>query len=61
MTLCHQFHQHFTSTFFVQKRIEQLFFFLEFGFERKQIEQLFSNYDRLCDFWRKDIVRKTRA
>jgi len=38
-----QFHQRFTCAFFVWK----------------QIEQLFSKYVRLCDFWRQNVVCKT--
>jgi hypothetical protein len=37
-----QFHQHLTRAFFV----------------RKQIEQLFSSYVRLCNFWRQNFVQK---
>ncbi len=37
-----QFHQHFMRAFFV----------------RKQIEQLFSSYIWLCNFWHQNFVRK---
>ncbi len=37
-----QFHQHFTLMFFVQK----------------EIEQFFSNYVWICDFWRQNFVQK---
>ncbi len=40
-----QFHQHFMHAFFV----------------RKQIEQLFSNYVWLCDFWRQNFIQKMRV